>query len=393
MTQLLPFLLILTASILFSELSNRLHLPWVIALIIGGMVIGPDGFDIFTSNETIGFLSEIGLIFLMFMAGLETKLSSFDKSRGKVLFVAFVNGVVPFLAGLGIGYLFGYGLQISFLLGIIFTSSSLAVVIPSLDARGILRTSFGQTVVATTILQDVASLILFSIFFQSVDPITSIPLPLFYALLVGLLVFMRFVIPKLRAFMLQGVHRAGDIFQQDLRAVFVILFGIVVIFELLGLHAIIAAFFAGFVLSDSISSDILKDKLRSISYGLFIPIFFITVGAGTDLSVFSNFETVGVLILVIVFGSVLSKYVSGAVSGRLAGFSIKESRILGASSIPQLSTTLAVVFSARELGLIPAEIATAMVVLSIVTTFVSPSLLSFLSKPESVKNEIQAAEG
>lgn len=386
MPQLLPFFLILSASIFFSELFNRLHLPWVIALILGGMVIGPDVLGIFTPNDTFNFLSEIGLIFLMFMAGLETKLSSFTESPKKISVIAFLNGAIPFLAGLGIGYLFGYGNTTSFLLGIIFISSSLAVVIPTLESRGIIKSSFGQTVVATTILQDVASLILLSVFFQIVNPVSAIPLPIFYALIFGFLIFLRYSIPKIRTLVFQRIRSVDDLFQQELRSIFVILFGVVVVFELLGLHAIIAGFFAGFVLSESLSSDILRGKLRSISYGLFIPIFFIVVGANTDLGIFLDIETTGLLTLVVVLGSVISKYVSGAVSGRIVGFSIEESRILGASSIPQLSTTLAVVFSAQQLELIPPEVGTAMVVLSIVTTFVSPELLRALSLPDSVKS-------
>lgn len=109
------------------------------------------------------------------------------------------------------------------------------------------------------------------------------------------------------------------------------------------------------------------------------------VGANTDLTVFTDLGTAGLLTLVIVSGSVISKYVSGTLGGRLLGFSIEESRLLGASSIPQLSTTLAVVFSAQQMGVIPPEVTTAMVVLSIVTTFISPELLRILSKPPSAQ--------
>lgn len=382
MTQLLPFFLVLFAGIFFSELFNRLHLPWVIALIIAGMVIGPYGLDVFTPNDTIQFLSEIGLVFLMFMAGLETRLSSFRKSKVKISAIAFINGAVPFVAGFGIGQLFEYGMQTSLLLGIIFVSSSLAVVIPSLEAKQMLHTSFGQVVVGTTILQDVASLVLLSIFFQSVDPVTAIPLPLFYVLLFGFLVALRFLIPKIHNVFVQKTGKREDIFQQELRSIFAILIGTVIVFELLGLHPIIAGFFAGFVLSDTVNSDILKGKLRAISYGLFIPTFFVVVGANTDLSVFANLATAGALTLAVVGGSVISKYVSGAVSARMFGYTKQESRILGISSIPQLSTTLAVVFSAQQLGLISPEVSTAMVILSIVTTFVSPGLLRLLSKPQ-----------
>ncbi len=383
MTQLLSFFLILFTSVFFSELFNRLHLPWVIALIIAGMVIGPHGLGVFTPGETIEFFSQIGLVFLMFMAGLETRLSSFEESKVKISLIAFFNGAVPFLVGFGIGQFFTYGFQVSLLLGIIFVSSSLAVVIPSLEKTKILYSPFGQVVVATTILQDVASLVLLSVFFQSVDPVTAIPLPIFYVLLLVFLVFLRGIIPKIRNAFVERFGSREDIFQQELRSIFVILFGIVVVFELLGLHAIIAGFFAGFVLSDTVDSDILKGKLRAISYGLFIPVFFVVVGANTDLSVFTDIQTAGLLTLIVVIGSVVAKYVSGVVSGQLLGFTEQESRILGVSSIPQLSTALAVVFSAQQMGIIPPEVSTAMVVLSIVTTFISPELLRMLYKPQS----------
>lgn len=385
MTQLLPFFLILFTSVFFSELFNRLHLPWVIALIIAGMVIGPYGLGIFAPSETIEFLSQIGLVFLMFMAGLETQLSSFKESKIKISLIAFFNGAIPFLAGFGIGQIFTYSLQTSLLLGIIFVSSSLAVVIPSLERTKILHSPFGQVVVATTILQDVASLVLLSVFFQLVNPITAIPLPIFYALLFGFLVLLRFIIPKIRNAFIERFGSKEDIFQQELRSIFVILFGTVIVFELLGLHPIIAGFFAGFVLSDTVDSDILKGKLRAISYGLFIPVFFVVVGANTDLSVFADLQTAGFLTLIVVGGSVVAKYISGVVSGQLMGFTKQESQILGVSSIPQLSTTLAVVFSAQQIGLVPPEVSTAMVVLSIATTFIGPEMLRILYKPQSAK--------
>jgi Kef-type K+ transport system membrane component KefB len=387
MTQLLPFFLVLFASLFFSELFNRLHLPWVIALIIAGMIICPFGLDTFApaENDTILFLSEVGLVFLMFMAGLETRLSSLNTEKLKVSLLALFNGALPFIVGFGIGQVFAYDFNTSLLLGIIFVSSSLAVVIPSLEKTKVLHTPFGQIVIATTILQDVASLILLSVFFQSVDPVTSIPLPIFYTLLIGFLAFLRYAIPKIHDKFVQKFGRQEDIFQQELRSVFVILFGTVVIFELLGLHSIIAGFFAGFVLSGHINNEILKGKLRAISYGIFIPVFFVVVGANTDLTVFSDLESFGLLTLAVVAGSVLSKYVSGAYGARILGFSVSESRLLGASSIPQLSTTLAVVFTAQEMEIIPPEVTTAMVILSIITTFISPELLKILSKPPSAQ--------
>lgn len=373
----LPFFLVLLAIVLFSAVFRQFHLPWVLALIVGGVVIGPHGFEIVTLNPTIEFMGQIGLIFLMFMAGLEVKLSSFREFGKGIAGLALINGLVPFVVGFGIGYFFSFGLIASFLLGIIFMSSSIAVVIPSLEAIGILNTKLGRSIVSATVIEDVASLVLLSILLQSINPVTALPLPLFYILLAVILVALRYGLPKIRNLI---PHRRDekDLFESEVRIVLAMLIGTVVIFELLGLHPIIAGFFTGLVLSDSIKSKILIEKLRTLSYGLFIPVFFIIIGIKTDITVFAHGgEEIG-LVLILLLGAIFSKFISGWVGARINGFRKNNALIVGVATIPQLSTTLAVVFTAVELGLLRPELITAMVILSIITTLISPLALSYL---------------
>ena len=380
MDNFLPFFLVLFAGIFFSALFRRLHLPWVVVLILGGIIIGPHALGIFEPNPTIEFIGQIGLVFLMFMAGMETKLAAFREFRGGVFGLALINSAIPFLAGIGIGFLFGYGWIVALLLGIIFVSSSIAVVIPSLEANNLLATRLGKSVVAATIIQDVASLVMLSILLQIINPTTTLPLPLFYVLLCVSLVALRWVLPKLERFFSSGVRGTKDLFQRELRVIFAILIGTVIAFELLGLHPIIAGFFAGLVLSGSIKSEILREKLHTISYGLFIPTFFIIIGTKTNLGIFLESSSAALLIVAIVLGSLLSKFVSGWIGGRIAGFTSSQSLLVGASTIPQLSTTLAVVFTAAALGLLDQELVAAMVVLSTVTTFLGPLLIQVFSR-------------
>lgn len=375
-----PFFLVLVIGILFSAVFRRFHLPWVIALIIAGIIVGPFGLGVFHTNETIDFMGQIGLIFLMFMAGLETKLSSFGQLKHNIGILSIANGLIPFGVGLLVGLAFDMSLQSALLLGIIFISSSIAVIIPSLESNGLLHTPLGKSIVSATIVEDVASLLLLSIFLQTVNPTTSLPLPLFYLLLIIVLFFLRIALPKVRVIFSQKSKDVGDIFQQELRVILAILIGTVVSFELLGLHPLIAGFFAGLVLSDSIQSDILIDKLRTISYGLFIPIFFVIIGTQTDISVFTKAGASLWLILVVVVASVLSKLVSGYLGGRAARFSKRESLVIGVSTTAQLSTTLAVVFTGVELGILSEELSVAMVILSIVTIFIAPLALNMFSK-------------
>lgn len=380
MTEFYPFFIVIFVAVFFSTVFHRFHIPWVVALILGGMVIGPHALDLFEPNVTLDFIAQIGLIFLMFMAGLEIKLSTFKESKNDIELIALFNGALPFLIGIGIGYLLGYNLISSMLIGIIFISSSIAVIIPSLQASHLIHTRIGKSIIAASMLEDAASLILLSVLLQTLNPVTSLPLPIFYLLLFLSLAILRWLLPKIRWFFESGKYSDADIFQQELRTIFVLLVGTVIVFELLGLHPIIAGFFAGFVLSGSIVSKALKDKLRTISYGLFIPTFFVILGMKTDIGVFVRGENILLITAVIVFGSMASKFVGGWIGGRLSGFTSLESSFVAVSTIPQLSTTLAVVFTGVELGLLSPDLVSSMVVLSIITVFVSPILIKIISK-------------
>lgn len=387
MSNLFPFFLVLFTGVFFSAIFKRFHLPWVVALIFGGIIIGPQALGVFHPNETMKFIGEIGLAFLMFMAGLETKFSSFEEFRHGSLRIALLNGLIPLLFGLGVGLFLDLELIGALLLGIIFVSSSIAVVVPSLEATGALHTKLGHSIVSATILEDISSLLFLSVLLQIVEPSTTLPLPLFYLLLFVSLFVLRKLLPWLRWVFSKEVHNKKDSFEQELRNIFVVFLGTLLVFELLGLHSIIAGFFAGFVLSDSIKTDIVKERLRAISYGVFIPVFFVIVGAETNIKIFVEAGSVIVLVFAIVIGSILAKGLSGFLAGKLTGFKNRESLIIGASTIPQLSTTLAAVYAAAEFNLIGEELITAMVVLSVITTIISPLLLRLLnSKRQQLKN-------
>lgn len=375
----LPFFLILLAGVLFSVAFRKFHLPWVLALIAAGIFIGPFGFDVVSLNPTLEFLAQIGLIFLMFMAGLETKLSSFREFKKDIIWLSLLNGLIPFGAGYLVGVLFDFSTLASLLLGIIFMSSSIAVIVPTLEATGVINTKLGRSIVSATIIEDIASLVLLSILLQSIDPSTVLPLPSFYILLIIILIAFRYGLPKLRE-LIPIKRDEKDLFESEVRIIVAMLIGVVVTFELLGLHPIIAGFFTGLVLSDSIKSALIIDKLRTLSYGIFIPVFFIVVGMQTDVGIFASGGSSLILVLVVIGASISTKFASGWIGGRISGFKNHDALTIGSATIPQLSTTLAVVFSAVELGLLKNELITAMVMLSIITTLLAPLLLRSLQK-------------
>ncbi len=378
MFQFWSFFLILLAALTFSTLFRRIHLPWVLALIVAGIVVGPHGFSLLEIDPTLDFLGQVGLVFLMFMAGLETPLSKVTHDFKRLSFLAFINGAIPFIVGLFIARFFGYSWTTALLTGIVFISSSVALIIPSLESSKLLETKIGTSVLASTILQDIASLLLVSLLLQNIQPQTALPLPLFYFILILLLIAGKTIVKKVRT-IIHNLHKdLPDTFEAETSTVFVLMIGAVILFELLGLHSIVGGFFAGLMLSEIITSKELRSKLHAISYGLFIPIFFVIVGANTDISVLTETNTTIFLAIMIVIGSVLSKLVSGWVGAHLVGFNEAQSQFFAVTSIPSLSTTLAVVFTGFSFGLLDQALVTAMILLSIVTTFISPILMNKL---------------
>jgi len=286
---------------------------------------------------------------------------------------------ILFLLGIGIAFLFGYTTTTALLLGIIFVSSSIAVVIPSLEAQGLIHTHTGRSIVAATIFQDVASLIAVSILLQKTSPVTTLPLPLFYLLMFAAIIALRWLIMNARQYI--HTHHTKDdlIFQQEPRVILLILVGTVIVFELLGLHPIIGGFFAGLVLSGVVKSTELLEKLRAISYGIFIPIFFVVIGSKTDMSIFTEAGSALFIAVVVVIGSISAKFLSGLLAGVVLGKK-RDGILIGAATIPQLSTTLAVASTGFALGLLDQNLTTALVMLSIVTTLLSPLLIRWFQK-------------
>ncbi|MEX0748926.1 MAG: cation:proton antiporter [Candidatus Saccharimonadales bacterium] len=387
MAEFITFFIIIFAGLLFSEFFNRLHLPWVTALILSGIVFGTEGFNLIQSNEVTDFFSQIGLVFLMFMAGLAINFSTFQRVKREVGIVSLINGLAPLGMALLIASWFNLGTTAGLLLAAALVSSSIAVVLPSLEGRAILRRKAGQTILASTIVLDIVSVTFFSILIQQATD-TQLPLLVLYVFLALALALLRIAVPRLESYL---GRRDRQKFEQELQLIVGILLGTVVLFGLLGLHPAEAGFFAGLVLSDSVNSQVTRAKLHAIGYGIFIPVFFVMVGAEMQLEVFANNPTAVWLAAAVLIGSVTTKFFSGWLAGRLVKFTNRESWLLGAATIPQLNVTLAIAATGFAYGLINEELLAAMIILTIGTTLVAPPLMNRLAAREEAEYVESAA--
>lgn len=392
MTSFFPFFIVLLAAVIFSRIFTRMRIPWVVALIIGGIVIGPSGFGVFESDATIDFFATMGLVLLMFMAGLESHLASTKGIKGRLIISGIFIGLLPAVVGVAIALNFGYSLPTALLVGIMFMSSAIAILIPQLQSQKIIGSDLGKVLVGAAITVDGLSLILLSVFLQLIAATFSLWIIAIYAFLVALIVITIWFIPKIRWLTFSEEYtEEQDLFEKELRFIILILVGFVIFFELAGLHAIVAAFFAGLALSSFVKSHLIKAKLHAISYGFFVPVFFVVIGASTDISAFTNGFGAIFLALSIVVGLMASKMIGGWIAGRLSGFNNRESVFLGVSAMPQLSTTLAVAFLGFTTGLLDQDLLASIIALTIITATVAPIMVSLLA-PKLTSQKVATEE-
>jgi len=381
MDYLLFFLIIIGAAFILPELAKKIHIPYVTSIIIAGVLIGPFGFKLLDLGDIASFLAFLGAIFLMFTAGLDVGLSSLRKIGKKAIIIALFNGIIPFVIGYYIAHYFGYNLITSLILGAIFVSSSIAIIIPSLKETKLAETDLGKIIISATVFEDVTSLLILAFLLQHINPNPVLPLTAYIPVVLASLVLLFFLLPRLqRLFVKQKVEtQKEDVFEGELRFIIIVLIITALLFELLGIHAIIAGFFVGLFLSDAIKHRLVLEKIYTISYGIFIPIFFLVIGMKTDFSALLSIENI-IITSTIVFGLIFSKFISGFFGSLISGNSKHESLIVAAATIPQLSTTLVVALVATEFGLFDDVLLTSVIILSIITTLIAPLLVKFFHR-------------
>jgi len=381
---LLILLVILAVSLIVPELFKKLRIPFVTSLILIGAILGPYGLKYVEFDSIISFFGFLGMTFLMFMAGLETDLSKVKKLKSKIFFMALLNGLIPFIVGISLTKAFGYSWYVSLLIGVIFVSSSVAVVIPSLKSAGLFHRNIGQLILSAVLIADMVSLILLSFVLQGASPITKLPLIIYFLIIIASFAVIFTLIPKLANYWIHRSFNSKTHYEKQVRFIILIVIAILAYFLFLGVHPILAAFIIGITLSGVIRHEHIFNKFYTLGYGLFVPIFFFIVGMEMNLGIFKNFTNGLFIIIGIILALILSKFFSGLLAGKLVKLSTKDSAIFGASSIIQLTTTLAVVYAASELGLLDTTLITAIIALSIVTTVIGPIILKVLIKPKEL---------
>jgi CPA2 family monovalent cation:H+ antiporter-2 len=380
----LTLVIVFAGVVLLPPLARRAGIPVIVAEILFGIIIGKSLFNLVPDHPTIDFFSTFGLIYLMFLAGLETEFGKMRwKNIRKALVIGLVSVAVPFAAGYFIAPWVGvYPL----LLGTILCTTSLGVILPMLKELN-LPPRLSRLLLASVVLVDILSLFLLAFALATIQG--HLESRFFYSLL-GIVIL--FLIPwiinrrKLRRKITSKLFRKSY-FEMEMRLAFALIFLLGAVSLQLGFHSIIGAFIAGLLISEILPRKTLEsEKLQSFGYSFFVPLFFIFTGAKVNLvAVFTNMSNVTVLLVIIAVG-MLAKVVSVAVATRLSGVkSMRRSLAFGLFHTARLSLILAAADISIRLGLIDERLFSIFVILAVVTSTVAPALGKYVLREKAVR--------
>jgi Kef-type K+ transport system membrane component KefB len=393
--QLLLVLIIIIAAAKASGLiAARLGQPAVLGELIAGVILGPTVIDIldlrFVTDEHLGEtvfqLAELGVIFLMFLAGLETDLGEVNRVRRVAILAGTLGVLVPIAAGAATGLPFGFSEKESIFIGIILAATSVSISARTLMELGVLKGRQGIAILAAAVIDDVLVLLVLSFFVafavessggaaEVIRISGGVVIFFVVSALVGLL-----VLPQL----MRWVSRA-PVSEPVLTTAVVLALAGAWFAEYTGELALITgAFLAGIFLRRTEAHRVIDEKMHGVAYGFFVPIFFVSVGLSADATNFEG-DDIAVMIAIIAV-AVASKLVGCGIGALLSGESLRSSIQIGSGMISRGEVGLIVASVGLSEGLIDQDLFSIMVIMVLATTLITPILLKMVFPAEPARS-------
>ncbi|WP_046225365.1 cation:proton antiporter [Paenibacillus dauci] len=380
----MEFILYLALILVFTKLAGdwsvRLGQPAVLGKLIIGIILGPAVLGWIDNNEFIHYMSEIGVILLMFIAGLETDLDELRKNWKSAFAVAIGGIVLPFCGGYGTGELFGLGHSYSLFMGVVFSATSVSISVQVLKEMNRLHSRERTTILGAAVVDDVLVVILLAVLMSFMGGGEQSSL----GWIIGKkIIFFAVVIlagwgavPVIMKFMSRL-----KVTEPLISAALIICFGFAYFADLMGMAAIIGSFAAGLAVSQTSFREKVEHKIEPIAYSVFVPVFFVSIGLHV------SFEGLGQqigFIVILTLTAVLSKLIGGAAGARMTGFNTRSSFAIGSGMVSRGEVALIIASTGLQAGLLLPAYFTSIVIVIIITTLVAPPLLKMMFRvPDS----------
>lgn len=364
------FLIIMAIMLVAPLLFERIKLPGIVGLILAGLAVGPYGLGLLERDSTIVLLGTVGLLFLMFMAGLETSLDDLKYNADKAVIFGLATFGIPMLLGTGSMLLLGYGLLASILVASCFASHTL-VALPIVMRLGVMRTQAVTTVLGGTLITNVLALLVLAVVVRAHQG----------SLTLG---FWLFLIPALTIYTfatLWGVPKVGRWFfrrfghDESAEFTFVVatLFIVSYVAELIEIEPIIGAFLAGIAITQLIPQlSPLMNRIQFIGNTLFIPFFLISVGMLINPAILISEPRSLLVAGVMTFVAIVAKFLPAWGSGKVFGLQFPSVMLMFGLSVAQAASTLAAITVAFEIDLVDQLTVNGTIAMILVTCIASP---------------------
>ena len=387
---LLFIALILMSTKVFGLMTKKINLPQVVGALAAGLVLGP-GLHLVEETEFIKNLSEIGVIVLMFSAGLETDIKELKKCGLASFIIALIGVLVPLAGGFGVAYLFNNGestlptsvfLQNIFI-GIILTATSVSITVETLKELGKLSTNAGNAIIGAALIDDILGIIALTVVTSLADPSVEIGKVLLKILLFfvcgglfGVLFHILFV-------------RWTDRTTAKLHRYNVMSFAFCLLFayaaeEFFGVADITGALLAGVLISTSTKIKYISSRFETLSYMLLSPVFFASIGLNVKLTKDSFNSSIIIFTLLLLVVAIITKIIGCGIGAKLCRYTTKESIQIGIGMVSRGEVALIVANKGQAVGLMDDRFFAPIVIMVVITTIVTPILLkiAFADKAE-----------
>lgn len=387
--------IILLSTKLLGLVTKKFKMPQVVGALLAGVVLGPAMLNILHETDFIIQLAEIGVIILMFTAGLETDMKELKKTGKASVVIAIFGVLVPFVGGFIIAYMFNNGdmsgdrmnvfLQNVFI-GIILTATSVSITVETLKELGKLNTRAGNAILGAALIDDILGIVALTVVTSVTDSsvniwwvLAKIVLFFVFAVIVGTLFYKIF-------------NKLDNRYHKDMRRFvivsFVLCLGLAFIAEeFFGVADITGAFIAGLILSNTDRTSYITARFETMSYMLLSPIFFASIGIKVVLPEMTTSIVILTILLIVV--AVFSKIFGCAIGAKVCKFKTREAVQIGTGMVSRGEVALIVASKGMAMGLMSSIFMAPIVVMVIVTTIVTPILLKivFASNEQSESEE------
>ena len=369
-SSVLVFAVILFIILLAPLIFRRIKIPGIIGLILAGVIIGPHGLNLIAKNSAIDLFSTIGLLYIMFLAGLELDLKGFATYKHKSIVFGFFTFIIPLAIGYPVcRYLLEFSFETSFLVSSMFATHTL-VTYPIVSRLGISRNEAVGITVGGTMLTDTAVLIILAVISGAVSGEITMDFWIKFSISVVLfLLVVLYLIPKLATWFFrnfEGEKNSHFIF------VLAMVFFAAFLSEVAGLEPIIGAFAAGIALNRLIPhTSSLMNRLEFVGNSLFIPFFLISVGMLINLSVLTKGPLALIIAATLTIVALIGKYIAAWMTAWIFKYSSAYRNLIFGLSSSHAAATIAVIMVGFRLGIVDENILNGTIVLILVTCLVA----------------------